>query len=281
MKKWLLLIILVSFSFLGACSTELTEDAASIEEILNNSIAAMGDLTSYSMTLESEQTMGSNEDDSITLATKSEMDLLLEPLSFYQNITMNLEMMGIDMSYESYFTEDLGFYMEEPFSGQWSKLPDQFNEEYMSLTETQLSPEEQLLPFKDYISELAMTEDNDHYTIQLVGSGADMQTLMEHISGLAGEGMDDMFFDVMSDLDIHSIEYEFIIEKETYFQKEANIYLELTMDVMGEKITLEQRSSVIMYNFNSLNDFTIPEDIINNAVELDDEDFMTDFNFDF
>ena len=52
---------------------------------------------------------------------KMDMDIIVEPLAMHQNMTMDMGEMGA-MDMELYMTES-GFYMNEPESGQWIKMP--------------------------------------------------------------------------------------------------------------------------------------------------------------
>ncbi|MBU9721750.1 MULTISPECIES: DUF6612 family protein [Bacillaceae] len=283
MRKFGLTLLFFAFSlFLIACNdSDVTSDGLTVEDILNESISAMEGLSSYSMNLNSEQSIGDGEED-VTISIASDMDLVLDPLTFFQTINMDMGMMGLDMTYESYFSEEHGFFMEEPFSGQWLKLPAEFSDEFMELSDMQISPQEQLEPFKDYISELTLTTEDDHYVIKLVGEGADFQSLLDQLDGLFGEGLDgidEMLQSSLPEMDIKNIEYEIIIDKETFYQKEASINLELSMEFMGETISVEQQSHILMSKYNELNDFTIPEEVLNNSIEMNDDALFGEFDF--
>ncbi|UCZ52523.1 hypothetical protein LGQ02_17040 [Bacillus shivajii] len=279
MKKSVMLVAAATTMFLAACNDE--ETVNDVESVLNDSIEAMEGLTSYSMNMDSTQSMVIDENEAMDFDTMIEMDLLLEPLTFFQKTSLDLgDMgMGMDMSfeYDSYFSEEDGFFIEDPFVGEWAKFPESLMDEFLSLTDAQLSPEEQIKPFKDHISELSLEETDGHYVIRLKGEGADMETFAEQIGGMAGEGLDEMFHDIWSDIEIHQLEYEIFIDKETNYQTEANIHMELTMEIEGESMTMEQTSHLTLSRFNELNDLQVPEEVMNNAQEMTEEDFLGGF----
>lgn len=265
-----------------ACNDE--EVSQDVESVLNDSIDAMEELSSYSMKVDSTQSMVV-EEESMDIESSIEMDLLLEPLTLFQKTSFDLgDMgMGMDMSleYDSYFSEEEGFFMQDPFANEWAKFSntvmDEMMEEALALSDAQLSPEEQLKPFKEYISDLSIIEEEDHYVISLKGEGADMSAFAEQISTMAGEGMDELFEDIWNDMEIHALEYEIFIDKETYYQTEANVYMEMTMNIEEESMTLEQTSHMVLSQFNELDDLQIPEEVLENAEEISDEGFLGEF----
>ncbi|SDZ49292.1 hypothetical protein SAMN05421736_114110 [Evansella caseinilytica] len=275
MKKILLpFLAAASLLFMAACSSEnASGDDLSVEEILNESIKAMENLTSYSTVIETKQNMSGADNENYAIDANIEMDLAIDPLAFSQKTTMDLGELGDEMSYSAYFSEEQGYFMEDPMSGGWLKFPDELFGDLVNLSDAQLSPEEQLLPFKDYISELSVAAEGDYYIIKLKGDGADMEALADLVSGLAGEGMTES----LAGVTINELEYEIKIDSETYYQKEATIFMDMSMSVMGEEVNIKQDIHLVLSNFNDMDDITIPQDVIDNAVELDDADLFGDF----
>ena len=58
---------------------------------------------------------------------KMDMDMVIEPLAMYQKMNVDMGEQG-EMDMEMYMTEE-GFFMNDPESGQWIKLPDEMYEE--------------------------------------------------------------------------------------------------------------------------------------------------------
>ena len=272
MKKVLSLTVAgILLIFTTACNNS---EATSTEDILNKSMQAMEELTSYSMVTESHQVLGMTGEDNIDISTHAEVDLLLDPLTFYQHTSMDLGMLGGEMVYDTYFSEEYGLFMEDPGSGDWAKFPDTLIDEFLNLTEAQLSPEEQLKPLQDYISHLTLTTLDNHYVINLTGEGKEMEELVDQLSGMTADGMEEMLTQMMTEMDIKSLEYEIFIDKETFYYTEANIFIEMNLEVMEETIQVQQTSTMTFNNFNELDDLVIPEDILKNASELTEEDVL-------
>ncbi|MDQ0255834.1 hypothetical protein J2S74_003218 [Evansella vedderi] len=277
MKKYLFILLTIAlFAVTVACNDTAQEEGMSIEDILNNSVDAMENLTSYSIEMDTQQSMGITEEESFDISSQLRMDLLLEPITFYQLTTMDMGIMGGLLSYDSYYSEEHGFFMEDPFTEKWGKFPDTLLDNFINLTDEQINPEEQLKTFLEYIDELTLTSDDNHYIISLKGEGMAMEALVDQIMGMSGETMNEVM-DLMSDVEIHALDYEIFIDKETFYQVEAFVHLEMSMEIIGDHVTTTQSSHIIMSRFNELNDLTIPEDILENAVELTEEDIFGGF----
>ncbi|RNA70516.1 DUF6612 family protein [Alteribacter keqinensis] len=274
MKKVLLASCLSGVIILtAACSAE-SDDGLTAEEILLKSEEAMEELTSYSMSMKSTQEM-SADGDTQEMDMESEIDVLMEPLTMFQTTTM--DMMGISMNYDTYFSEEHGFFMEDPNAGGWFKLPDSFMEEMMALSDVQMSPEEQLQPFKDNIEELTVETEEDHYIVTLKGDGLDTDALKEQISSITGDGMSEMYGDALDSMDVHELEYELFIDRETFYNTEANIYMDTTVDDGMFELDLKQNIHILFTNFNGIDDLEVPGEVIENAEEVSEEDLFGGF----
>ncbi|MDQ0253529.1 hypothetical protein J2S74_000901 [Evansella vedderi] len=270
MKKIIAFLTACSTAFfLGACSDQVAGDK-SLEDILNESITTMEELKSYTMDQEMEQQLGMTGEESVTMNMNMTSEIHQDPMLLFQ--TMSMDMFGETLSYESYFSEEHGFYIEDPMMGQWIKYPDSLVTELMDL-EAQMSPEDQLMTLQQYISDLSLTTDNDSYIINLTGEDVDMQAIFEQLSGLFGDGMGEMD-ELLSEMIIDELEYEIVIDKDTMYQTEATVKMAFTMDLMGEAISTTQNMHIKFSNFNELDFIEIPEDVINNAVEMSEEDLF-------
>ncbi|WP_096436643.1 DUF6612 family protein [Alteribacter populi] len=274
MKKALLAGCLSATTLLAvACSAE-SDDGLTAEDILLKSEEAMEELSSYSMTMTTTQEM-SAEGDTQELEVDSEVDMLMEPLTMFQS--MSMQFFGMDVSYDSYFSEEHGFFMEDPMGGEWMKLSDGFTEELMSISDMQMSPEEQLKPFKDNLEEVSIETEEDHYVITLKGDGLDMDTMKEQVAGITGEGMDDMLGEAFDSMEVHDLEYELFIDRETFYNTEANIFMDTTVDDGINGFDMKQSVHLLMHSFNELDDLEIPADILENAEEVDENELFGEF----
>ncbi|UTR11592.1 hypothetical protein MM300_04475 [Evansella sp. LMS18] len=280
MKKSLSLILAGGLlTLMAACGeSEATgEGDLSLEEILSNSASAAEDIESYSFVTEVQQTMGMDEE-SMSFDMSTEADVLVEPSIFHQKTTMDMGELGGEMSYESYFSEEHGLFMEDPLTGEWMKYPENLMEDILSMSEAQMSPSEQLVAFQDNINDLSLEEDENYYKLNLAGDGEEMKEIVEQIGNIAGDGMDEMFTQMMSELEIHDLVYEIFIDKETFHPAEATVFINMTIEMLGQSMTLEQNADIYFSSFNGLEEFEVPQEIIDNAEELSEEDAMGIFN---
>ncbi|WP_088032720.1 DUF6612 family protein [Evansella clarkii] len=279
MKKSLSLILACGLlTLMSACGeSEATgEGDISLEEILSNSASAAEEIESYSFVTEVQQTMGMDEE-SMSFDMSTEADVLVEPSVFYQKTTMDMGELGGEMSYESYFSEEHGLFMEDPLTSEWMKYPENLMEDILSMSEAQMSPSEQLIAFQDNISELSLEEDENYFILNLAGDGEEMKEIVEQIGNIAGDGMDEIFTQMMSELEIHELVYEIFIDKETFHPAEATVFINMTIEMLGQSMTLEQNADMSFSSFNELEEFEVPQEIIENAEELSEEDAMGNF----
>ncbi|MFA9558513.1 DUF6612 family protein [Evansella sp. AB-rgal1] len=271
MKKIIYLLTTCSFVLLlGACNDVEVDGDMTLEDIMNGSISAMEELNSYAMEMEMEQTIDLSDDESMTMNMSSVSEVHQDPMILFQTISM--DMLGETLSYESYFSEEHGFFMEDPMMGGWMKYPDSLVTEIIDI-ETQMSPEEQLKPLMEYITDVSLSSDDDFYTLNLAGEDVDMQAFFEEINGMFGEGMDELET-FMPDMTIDELQYEIVIDKETLYQTATNVHMVLTMEMLGETLSTTQNIKMKMSKFNEIESLVIPEDVINNAVEMSETDLF-------
>lgn len=262
---------------LSACGEETTsEDGMSIDEVLNESIEAMESIESYSMVMDMNQIMDMGEEGEMEIDSSSDMSLTMDPMTFVQNTSMDMGDMGMgeemDMEYLSYFSEEEGFFVEDPMVGEWMKLPEDFMDEILAMSDMPLSPEDQLKPFQDHISDLSLEETDSSYIINLEGDGLDVAELIDQLGGIGAGGMDEMLEELMEGVEIDSLDYEITIDKDTFFQTEASINMVMTMDIMGQLITTDQHTHMTLSDFNEIDPVEIPEDVLDNATEMSEEE---------
>ncbi len=277
-RKGITIVSGLALLTLTACGEVTSEDGMSVEDILNQSISAMEDLDSYSITMDMAQVMNIGEEEGVDLDSSGEISVTMDPMAMIQKSTVNMGELGMgdeeELEYISYFTEEDGFYVEDPMMGNWLKLPDSLMEDMVAMSDAQMSPEKQLEPFKDYISDLSMETTDDTYVITLAGDGIDMNELMDQMGGMGLEGMDPMVSEMMGELDIESLNYEFVIDRETFYQLESTIDMKMSVDFMGESMTTEQTVHMVMTDFNSIEAIEIPQEVLENAEEMSEEDMM-------
>ncbi|MCR6111935.1 hypothetical protein HXA35_16430 [Bacillus sp. A301a_S52] len=278
MKKSLLTSLsAVTLLSLAACGDTTSDDGLSVEEILSKSISTMEELDSYTLSMEMAQTLeGENEEgelESMSFDSTSEVSLTLEPMTMEIVTRMDMGDLGLgedtNMEFLSYFTEDDGFYIEDPTLGGWVKMGDDFSDDLMAISEMQTSPEDQLKSFEDNITNLSVETTDTSYIISLDGDDLDMNEFLDQIGDLGfddmGLGMDEL---TEMDMDIENISYKITVDKETFYQTEANIDMTYNMTIMEETISTNQQIHMLLSDFNNIDPIQIPEDVLEEAEEL-------------
>jgi len=277
-KKLVMLFSGLVLVGLTACGDTTSDDGMSVQDILDESISTMESLDSYSMSMDMTQVMNLGEEEGMTIGSKGEVSLTTDPMTMMQTTKMNMGDLGMaedeEMVYLSYFTEEDGFFVEDPMTSSWVKAPDNLTEEMLAMSDVQMSPEEQLKPFNNFISDLTVDTTDDAYIITLSGDGVDMDELMAQMGGLGLEGMDPMISEMMGQIDIQSLNYQITIDRETFYQIESNIDMTMSMELMGESMSTEQTIHMALYDFNAVDQITIPQEVLDNAEEMTEEDML-------
>ena len=273
---------ILSFTALLAACGNQSDSGESVEEIVKQSQEVMHELESYAVEMNMTQHMGMGEDseEAMVIHSESFMDITLDPMTFKQEMVMDLNEMGglaggnadeTEMSYLSYFHEENGLFVEDPAMGTWMKFPDSYLDDVLAMSEMQMNPQEQLQFLEQYMTELSLEEDEEYYHITLMTEDIQMEELMEALQGLDAdapgvEGMDELF----GMMELKELDYSITIAKDSYYQTEGTMNMIMSMDMMGQNITTEQKTHMIMSQFNGIEPVSVPQDVLDSAEEMDD-----------
>lgn len=243
---------------LAACNSEEASNLTDAEGVLKQSLEAMEGLNSYSMKMESEQTMTINDTEEITMFMTLDADMTLEPMAFYQKLSMesDIPMMGA-FETEMYLVGDT-VYVFEPMMDEWMELPMEYAEELGGLAEMQLSPDQQLSMLRNFVDEIEMTENSNEYILKVSGEGTDFMEIAQLFGGVGTEGFDDML-EIFSQLDLNFVEYEIFIDKDTLYQTKLNMTMDMTMGMEGETVHTVQSMSATIKGYNEIDEIVLPE----------------------
>ncbi|MGJ9384979.1 DUF6612 family protein [Salipaludibacillus sp. CF4.18] len=86
--------------------------------------------------------------------------------------------------------------------------------------------------------------------------------------------MDEMLLGLMEDVAVESIDYQIIIDKETFYQTEATINMVMGMDIMYQSITIDQDTHMTLSEFNELEPIEITQEVLDNATEMSEDELM-------
>lgn len=260
--KNLVITIIIFVIPLIACTQGIDQ-----EEILSQATSASENLNSFSIDMDMDQKMTSEaQSEPLDVSAVIHMDMFVDPLTMHQ--TMIMELHGESLETESYMTQEDGFYMYDPTQEKWMKLPTEMLDQMMTISKEQMDPVEQLKLLIDYSDEFTVSELNNVYELTLSASGDKFNDLIQKLietslPQMQGENM-------MEQINIHSLTYEFLIDKETYYPSKINMELEMDIEIpdTGDLVKVYQQIHANYSNFNNVNPITIPEDVKENAEVL-------------
>lgn len=263
MKKWMLLALAACMLLVTACGAA-GNDAQNAHGVFEKSIQAMEDVNSFSMDMDVEQEISFGEEALVTV-TKMNGDVIVEPMAMHQKMSMSLADQGT-MDMEMYLTEE-GIYMWEEASDMWMKMPQELFGEIMSLEEMQTNPYEELEKLQQYVDDFSYTEKNDYYVLTLSASGDKFKEL---ITDAVAEitGTDELLQEMMEEVQIHQIDYEIKIDKETYYQQELKMNMDFSLTIDGEAAAIKQTVVGTFSNFDQISEIVVPQEVLDSAIEM-------------
>lgn len=281
MKKWSTLLAVATLTLgLAACNEtaapanekDVTEKSElTLQEVYDKSMAASEELKSVKAKIDMKQKMQlPGQDVNLDINSLMDMDYIIDPLQIHQTGTTSMkstdENMGNqEMKMESYITKD-AFYTYEGESGQWMKFPQEMMNQLMSTTD-QSNPSNQLKQIEGYLEDFTFEQDNDNYILTLEASG---EKFTELVKEQVDEALQNMVGaeEIEMDMIINSVNYLIHIDKETFQTNKVDMVLDMDMTIDGETMNMKQDMKSDFSNFNQVEEIVIPQEVIDNAVEI-------------
>ncbi|PIC58119.1 hypothetical protein CSV80_04230 [Sporosarcina sp. P12(2017)] len=281
MKKWTTILTAGTLAFvLSACgqTAEPKEDpmTGEREEVVVKSELTAGEvMEKANAAAETQQSMHSDMEIMQTLEMGDEkqdinstidMDMILEPLAMRQ--TMNMQVGGEEMAIEQYMTEE-GFFMKDPQSGGWIKLPNELYEEVTGQMAGVTESPVDFTMYKEYAEDFTFEETNDEYALTLIGSGEKFSELMqEMLEKHMPAGADEAKLEE-TDIKVEKVDLQFTIDKKTFFTKDFDMDMVMTMDEQGQQVKVTQNMKGTMTMINEIDEIKVPKEILDSAQEMD------------
>lgn len=248
-------------------NTEETSSDLTLAEVFDKASEANNNLESFSIIMDMKQNMNIG-DESTDMHSSITMDVVQEPLSLKQITSVDLGELGVQ-EMESYFTED-GFFLYEPTEDQWMKLPSELSEEVLQLSDSQMNVDDQLGQFKDFVDDFTFEQDDTHYILHLDAEGEKFNELFAQTMGdMMPEDMLGLEVDIFENINFNQVEYEIYIHKDTFYFEDMNVKMDYDMEIEGESFSLKQDIQSTYSNHNEIGEIIVPDDVIDQAVELD------------
>lgn len=225
-------------------------------------------LNSYSMELLMDQKM-EFAGETMDLSMKMNADMIMEPLQMYTEMVM--ELFGEEMIIKEYLTEK-GYYSFDPTIGVWVKYPDEMLNSLLELSNVQSSnPLAQYELLVNHVEELVAVEGKDHYIVKMKINNEGFMKMMSEVFGmLQGITGEADIEEIFNSITIDEFEFVTFYDKTTFFPVQVNGTTAMTIEVEGETMTMVQSLEGNYSNFNNVKPITIPQEVIDSAVNFED-----------
>lgn len=278
MKKWLQgFAIGVLALALAACGDAANEKAEpkpgtaeekkselTLEEVFNKAQEASEDVKNMHADMDIAQHIIAGEEN-MESTIKMKMDAVIDPFAMYQVMEMEIAGEG-SMKTEMYLT-DSGFFMKDPESGTWLKLPEDMYDEIATTTDATEGATVDFASLKEYLDDFTFEQNDDEYILKLKASGEKFNKLIQDELESAGllEQMGDEA--ALEEMKINEVEYEIFIDKETFDTTAFNLVMDMEMSAEGETVQIKQDVKSKISKINEIDEITVPAEVLDEAVE--------------
>ncbi|KGP89803.1 hypothetical protein N780_09995 [Pontibacillus chungwhensis BH030062] len=226
-------------------------------EVYEKSLEATGDLKSFSLSTDIQQSVQMGEQGEQNIEMSSEGEFTLDPLAYH----LVTEAMGQNI--EMYYIQD-GLYFKDPNSGNWLKGPKDLINQFSQSGTMQQNPKKQLEMLQDYSESLTMDETDNGYVIHLEANEEDMKQFIERALSNGGA----IPKDAMGEFTIHNLAFDLTITKEQYYPKSLDMEMEISMEQQGNTVSVKQEINSNYDEYNEIEAVRIPEDVKENAEDI-------------
>jgi hypothetical protein len=240
--------------------SEIDKNATS-QEVLAAASEKSAELKNFAMDGTLKMIMTTEEG---TMETNAEMQTKtnVEPLFMQQ--TMQMEAEGQTNTIEMYMDEEF-IYIKDVQSGGWVKMKQAGPGmgEMMNQQKT-MTPAEQIKKLEQMADDIQMEQTENEYIFNVKGNGEKLMSLTGNMMG-----SDPAMQAALEQMDIEQIDYTYTLDKETYFPKSLKMDIKMFVTENEQKIEMQQTITSEFSEMNELENFSIPEEVLKEAVEVD------------
>ncbi|RLQ97853.1 DUF6612 family protein [Falsibacillus albus] len=288
MKKltsaFIMLMLILSLAACGETAKNVdSKDAASpkkddksnltLAQVFQKSLDASKNVKSMSGDMDLTQKIQSGEQaQPINSTSHIEMDVLIQkPMSMHQK--MSIQMDGntdanANQSYETetYLTKD-GFFMYDPTQQKWMKMPKEFSDQILQMSDYQTNPGEELKKLQQYADDFSFEQDHEHFILKLNASGDKFNSLIQDSMKNLPEQLKGNE-ENLKNIKFNKVNYEIYINKETFLTDSLNVTTDMEMNVNGQSVNVNQEIKGAYKNYNKISTVEVPQDVLDNAQEV-------------
>ena len=246
-----------------------------LQEVYEKAIERQNTLESVSADINMNQKMELNDGtEAYEMGSSADMtmDMVSEPLSMHIDGAMTMadpatgENMNVDM--EMYMSEE-GFFMENPETKQWMKLPSEQFEAIAGQTVNQVNASEQLKQFESFIEDFTFEQTETEYVLKLnAASEKFSEFILEQMRVTEMMGVTEEEQKIIENMKFDNINYVIKIDKETFDIHAMDTIFDITIDVEGKSMKVATDAKIAFNNFNEVEAIKIPQEVIDQAVEV-------------
>ncbi|MFC5711332.1 DUF6612 family protein [Thalassorhabdus alkalitolerans] len=242
------------------------------EEIMSRTTEVMTDVESYAMDMSMVQDMDF-QGESMSITTNTSSEIMLDPLRYYENTIMQSDEEGMEeIEAQTYYGEE-GLFLKDSVEDQWFKLPDDFRDSVNELAQHYESPEEQLELLIQFEENIEVSQADGEYILEVSGDSEQLKQLALEMTGMLEGDISTMVDQLFAMMEIEHLEYTLFIDEETFYQTGMTMDMEMTMNLEGDdSFTTSQQMEATYSNYNEIEEIEIPEDVVENAEELNFEE---------
>lgn len=245
-----------------------TNSELTLDQVFEESLKASEELQSFTVDMDLSQEITAAQEEAMKIESSITMDVVTEPMAFYQKMNMTMGSTSESFATEAYFSKD-GMFISDPTTNTWMKFPSEMSDQILQLSDQQTNPAEELKKLKEYISDFSFEQDNKNYILTLHASG---ENLSEFIKAAAMEGMpaeltsDPAIFDGMK---INDAKFVYHIDKESFYPVKTDVYMDMEISAEGEKVHMVQDMKGTYTKFNKVKTIIIPQEVLETATEME------------
>lgn len=282
MKKFLAVLSAGAVALvLTACNSSATPtkdttttSKLTLEQVYDKAIERQADIKSMSASMDMEQVIkfgAGAESMEMNMDSQMDIDMIAKPLAMHLSGTMTVpDMFGegdenSNMPIEMYMKQDKGFFMKDPTTESWMKLPNEQFDAILDQTAASANAQEQLEQLKQYIDDFTFEQTDDKYVLTLNAQGDAFKELIqaEVDKSLGTEE------NPLDDLTIDKANYVIHIDKATFDTNKMNMNFDLKMSIEGQDATIKTKSEVTYTEINNVDSIDIPQSIIDKATVVE------------
>jgi hypothetical protein len=246
-----------------------------LEQVFDKAMERQENLqsTKATMTMEQGTTMTiEGEEVHMTSSTNMDMSMTVKPMALIADGTMSMTMADeeetLEMPLKMYLTEEDGFYMNNVMDEGWLKLPNDMYKDMLAQAGANADASEQLKQLEPFINDITFEQTDAAYILTLNAIGEEFhEMVLEQVMGTMEQQLGEEGQSLYEGIQFEDAKYIITIDKETFDITKMDIDFVLTMDVQGVTSKINTASTIIYSDFNEVDTITIPQDVIDTAVE--------------